>query len=162
MKKILFILMLLVSCIQAKAQFEQGSWFANASLTGLNLSHSSYEGTNFGISVSGGTFVGDCFALVVNFKGEFIEKGHDQTTYGAGIRYYFGDCGVYAGFGLAHKHLSNEEFRKNITCFTPEVGYAFMINDNFAVEPVVYYDLSLKHTSDYSKLGFKIGFGIYF
>ena len=54
------------------------------------------------------------------------------------------------------------DFRKHLVCLTPEVGYAFFLGRNLTVEPAVYYDLSLDETSQYSKLGFKIGFGLYF
>lgn len=42
-KKLLFVFILLISCINAHAQFEEGKWYLNTSLTGLNLSHSKYE-----------------------------------------------------------------------------------------------------------------------
>ena len=41
-------------------------------------------------------------------------------------------------------------------------GYAFFLGRNVTIEPSVYYDLSFSDTSEFSKLGFKIGFGVYF
>ena len=161
-KKLLFVFALLLGCVQANAQFEKGKWYLNASLTGLDLSHSKYEGTNFGLSVGGGTFVADNFAVLLNFKGKYVENGIDETTANAGVRYYFSSCGVYVGGGCGFKHLSDGEARKNLFCFTPEAGYAFFINRTVTIEPSVYYDISFKNTSNYSKLGFKIGFGFYF
>lgn len=76
--------------------------------------------------------------------------------------YYLSSCGVYGGLGMAYKHLSSGDYKKNLVCLTPEVGYAFFLGRNLTVEPAVYYDLSFNHTSEYSKLGFKIGFGLYF
>ena len=73
-----------------------------------------------------------------------MEHGTDETSIGAQGRYYLSSCGVYGGLGMA------------------EVGYAFFLGRNLTVEPAVYYDLSFNHTSEYSKLGFKIGFGLYF
>lgn len=162
-KKILIVCLLLVTaCVQAKAQFEKGTFFVNTSLTGLNLSHSKYEGTNFGLNVAGGAFVVDNLSVLVNFKGEYVENWMDETALGAGIRYYISSCGVYGGLGLAYKHLSNSVNRKNIVCMTPELGYAFFLNGTVTLEPAVYYDLSFMNCSQYSKLGFKIGFGFYF
>lgn len=161
-KKLVFVFALLLGCLQANAQFEKGKWYLNASLTGLDLSHSKYEGTNFGVSVGGGTFVADNLAVLLNFKGKYVENGTDETSAGAGVRYYFSKCGVYTGAGCAYKHLSDGTGRENLFCLTPELGYAFFINGTITVEPSVYYDISFKNCSDYSKLGFKIGFGFYF
>ena len=161
-KKIAVVCVLLMACVQVKAQFEEGTFFVNTSLTGLNLSHSKYEGTNFGLKVEGGAFVVDNLSVLVNFKGEYVEHGMDETTLGVGTRYYLSSCGVYGGPGFAYKHLSNSVNRKNIVCMTPELGYAFFLNGTVTIEPAVYYDLSFMNCSEYSKLGFKIGFGFYF
>lgn len=160
-----FLMALVLSVVTAgaaHAQFEKDVWYANASLTGLDLSHSKYEGNRLGLSLSGGVFFADNTAVLVHFRGEYLEHGTDETSIGAQLRYYFASCGVYGGLGMAYKHLSNGDYKKNLTCLTPEVGYAFFLGRNLTVEPAVYYDLSFKDTSDYSKLGFKIGFGLYF
>ncbi|MDE5677137.1 MAG: hypothetical protein K2G02_01380 [Phocaeicola sp.] len=163
MKKIWLSLMLLVVvALSAHAQFEKDVWYMNASLTGLNLSHSENEGTNFGFALTGGAFVADNVAVLVNLKGDYKEHGMDETCVGAQARYYFSSCGIYGGLGMAYKHLSCVGFKKNLVCLTPEVGYAFFLGRNVTIEPAVYYDWSLKDASDYSKLGFKIGFGVYF
>lgn len=163
MKKILVSLVLLVATtVGAHAQFEKDVWYMNASLTGLDLSHSKSEGTNFGFSLTGGAFVADNVAILLNFKGNYVEHGLDETSIGAQGRYYFSSCGVCGGVGMAYKHLSGEGFKKNLVCLTPEVGYAFFLGRNVTIEPAVYYDLSFNDTSEFSKLGFKIGFGVYF
>ena len=164
MKKLFACLLLvLATTVSANAQFEKNKWYVNASLTGLNLSHSKSEGTNFGFAMAGGAFVADNLAILLNFKGQYVEHGFDETSVGAQGRYYFASCGVYGGLGMTYKHLtSSGNFKKNLVCFTPEVGYAFFLGRNLTVEPAVYYDISLDETSEYSKLGFKIGFGLYF
>lgn len=162
-RKFLLAFILLISCFNvAHAQFEEGKWYLNTSLTGLDLSHSKYEGTNFGFQVATGTFVLDNLSILVNFKGEYVENGMDETSVGAGARYYLSSCGLYGGLGLAYKHLSNSVNRKDLVCLTPELGYVFFLNGTITVEPAVYYDLSFSNCSEYSKLGFKIGFGFYF
>ena len=164
MKKLFACLLLvLATTVSANAQFEKNKWYVNASLTGLNLSHSKSEGTNFGFAMAGGAFVADNLAILLNFKGQYVEHGFDETSVGAQGRYYFASCGVYGGLGMTYKHLtSSGNFKKNVVCFTPEVGYAFFLGRNLTIEPAVYYDISLDETSEYSKLGFKIGFGLYF
>lgn len=162
LKKIVSVVVLLIVCLQANAQFEKNKWYLNTSLTGLNLSHSKYEGTNFGLYVGGGAFVDNNVAILLNFRGNYLENGTDETSVGAGARYYFSSCGVFGGLGMAYKHLSNGDLRRNLVCITPEVGYAFFLNGTITVEPAVYYDVSLNHCSEYSKLGFKLGLGFYF
>lgn len=162
MKKFFASLVLLLVTLGAQAQFEKNVWYVNASLTGLDLSHSKSEGTNFGFALSGGAFIEDNVALLLNFKGQYVEHGTDETSLGAQARYYFSSCGVYGGLGLSYKHLENGNHQKDLVCLTPELGYAFFLNRHLTIEPAVYYDMSFKDSSDYSKLGFKIGFGFYF
>ena len=164
MKKLLVsLLLVLATTLSANAQFEKGVWYVNASLTGVDLSHSKSEGTNFGFALSGGVFAIDNVSVLLNFKGQYVEHGMDETSVGAQARYYFANCGVYGGLGMSYKHLAAAgNFKKNLVCFTPEVGYTYFLGRNLTVEPAVYYDLSFNDTSNYSKLGFKIGFGLYF
>ena len=42
-----------------------------------------------------------------------------------------------------------------------EMGYAFFLNKTVTIEPAIYYDQSFKRHSDYSKIGLRIGLGIY-
>lgn len=152
----------MVTALSANAQFEKNVWYINTSLTNLDVSHSKHEGSNFGFAVTTGKFLNDNIAWVFNYKGQYVEHGLDETTLGLQGRYYFASSGVYGGVGLAYKHLSGENFRKDLVCLTPELGYAFFLNKNVTIEPAVYYDFSLREPSLYNKLGFKIGFGFYF
>ena len=89
MKKILVSLMLLVmTALSAHAQFEKDVWYVNASLTGLDLSHSKNEGTNFGFALTGGAFVADNVAVLLNFKGNYVEHGMDETSIGTHSQIY--------------------------------------------------------------------------
>ena len=45
-------------------------------------------------------------AVLLNFKGNYVEHGMDETSIGAQGRYYFSSCGIYGGLGMAYKHLS--------------------------------------------------------
>ena len=42
-----------------------------------------------------------------------------------------------------------------------QVGYAFFLSKTVTVEPEVYYEQSFKNHSDYSKIGFRVGVGVY-
>ena len=42
-----------------------------------------------------------------------------------------------------------------------EVGYAFFLSRTVTVEPSVYYNQSFKKHSDYSRIGLKLGIGVY-
>lgn len=161
MKKLIFSLCLLCMAIAAQAQFEQGKWIVNPSVTGLTLSHSSLEDTRFGIGAQAGAFVVDNAALLVSLGGDWTES-IDSYYAGVGGRYYFQATGIYVGAGLKMKHWKPEH-AGSVTDFATfaEAGYAFFLTKTITLEPALYYDLSFKD-SDYSKFGLKVGFGIYF
>ena len=75
-----------------------------------------------------------------------------------GGRYYIIQNGLYLGAGvkLVHANTNYNDFMPGI-----EVGYAFFISHTATIEPAIYYDQSFKNHSDYSRIGFRIGFGIY-
>ena len=84
--------------------------------------------------------------------------GADMATLGLSGRYYIIQNGLYLGVGAKYVHADHGY---NDLMPGLEVGYAFFLNDVVTIEPAVYYDQSFKNHSDYSKIGFKIGFGIY-
>ena len=95
MKKLLMsLLLVLATTMSANAQFEKEVWYVNASLTGLDLSHSKIEGTNFGFALSGGVFAADNISVLLNFKGQYVEHGVDETSTGGRARDDFASCGV--------------------------------------------------------------------
>lgn len=161
MKKLVVSLCLLVASLAAQAQFEQGKWIVNPSLTGLNLSYSKAEKTQFGFQAQGGNFLVDNVALMVTAGAEWSDLV-DAYTLGVGGRYYLEDNGVYLGGGLKMKRFdwdlggSNTDYALNL-----EAGYVYFITKTITIEPAVYYDLSFKD-SDWSKFGLKVGFGLYF
>lgn len=164
MKKKIFLLMLtIMMVISAHAQFEKDTWYFNASVTGLNLSHSKNEGTRLGLEAMGGTFLSDDLALMVGVKGDYRKYGIDETGALARLRYYLEESGFYGALGVKLKYLSGD-IVKNKTLFfiAPEAGYTFFLGRNLTIEPALYYDLATTDFSDWSKFGFKIGFGFYF
>ncbi|MDR2816804.1 MAG: hypothetical protein LBB62_08920 [Proteiniphilum sp.] len=161
MRKLFFSLCLLCLSIAAKAQFEQGKWIVNPSITGLDFSYSSHEGVNFGVSGQVGAFLIDNTALLVAVGGDWSKPANSYNT-SVGGRYYFQTTGIYLGAGLKMKHWKTKSSGSvtNFGAFA-ETGYAFFITKTITLEPAIYYDLSFKD-STYSKFGLKVGFGLYF
>lgn len=159
MKKLIFSLCLLCLSVAVKAQFEQGKWIVNPSLSGLNLSRSKATGKNIGIDGQVGSFLADNTALIVGMGAKWTD--HLDTYYASvGTRYYLNNIGLYLGVGVKLNHLDYGSTNTNIGSYG-EVGFAFFISKTVTIEPAVYYDLSFKN-KDYSTLGFKLGFGLYF
>lgn len=161
MKKIIVATLLLVLSVAANAQFEQGKIILNTALSGASFSYSSGEKGNFGLDVSGGYFILNDIALTSTF-GMDLADTVDQYYFGLGGRYYFEKTGLFLGLGLkttsySYKNASDT----NDFALTPEAGYAFFISRDVTIEPSVCYNLSFKK-HDYSKLGLKIGFSLYF
>ena len=90
--------------------------------------------------------------------------GANEFTMGAGARYYLKDNGFFFGGGIRYGLNSaggNAETVHNV--YLPlEAGYCFYLNDRVSIEPAVYCDMCLNHFKDFTKIGFKIGFGYYF
>lgn len=161
MKKLVISLCLLCVTIAAQAQFEQGKWIINSSVTGLNLSHSKAEGTQFGVGGQIGAFLVDDVALMVSIDGEWTDF-YDAYRAGVGGRYYFQSSGIYIGAGLDMTRLKIDGAGSNTNFgISAETGYAFFITKTVTIEPAVYYNLSFDN-SNFSKYGLKIGFGVYF
>ncbi|MBR1469036.1 MAG: outer membrane beta-barrel protein [Prevotella sp.] len=159
MKKILAILAVAVMPLVAHAQFEQGKMYANASLTGLNLSYSGAEELSLGVQGQAGYFVADNILLygLAGWNHQGSPKS-DQIELGAGGRYYILQNGIFLGANVKYAHGAGGY---NDVMPGVEVGYAFFISRTVTIEPSVYYQQSFKKHSDYSKIGLRIGFGIY-
>lgn len=166
MKKLFVCLVLMLATTLAHAQFEQNKWYFNAAVTNLGLSYSGSEELRMGGQITSGTFLFDDIALLMNGEGVYHKQGEHSATFGVGARYYFSQNGIYVGTGIKFRHYEYKAEEENTTDFTDglwsfEAGYAFFLSRTVTIEPAVYYDLSFKD-SDYSKVGFKLGFGLYF
>lgn len=156
------MLLLVGTAVGAYAQFEKSKWFVNPSVTGLNLSYSAQEKAHFGLQVQGGAFLVDNLALLLDIGGEYGKHSTDITSIGVGGRYYFSKCGLFLGLKLQAKHYAFDNGSKDNDCgIGAEFGYAFFLSRTVTIEPAVYYEQSFTN-QDYSKVGFKIGFGFYF
>ncbi len=151
-------MLLAVIAVSANAQFEKNTKYLSASLSGLNLSYSSNEKVTLGVDLFSGYFVED--AWMIYAKAGYDHTRHtDNVSAGLGVRYYFKQNGVYMGTGVQYEHITKNV---NNIQLCPEVGYAFFLNKHVTVEPAVYYDMSLNDFADGSKVGFKVGVGVYF
>ena len=158
MKKVILCAMLMLASIGAKAQFEAGTKYLGISATGLGISYSSNEKFRIGLDATAGMFIADKVLVRANI-------GYNHTDYvddfsaGIGARYYFRENGIFLGAGGEFSHLTKNN---NDLMIPIEVGYAFYLNHYIAVEPAVYYKMSLDDFSDKSTVGLKIGFGFHF
>lgn len=158
MKKLLMTLLLCVTTLGAKAQFEKNTTYFSTSLTGLSMSYSNQEKFTLGVDVLGGFFVEQSWMLYGRF-GYGHTQVSDDVTLGAGMRYYIVQNGLYLGSTLQYQHLFKN---MNNIQICPEVGYTFFLNRFVTLEPSVYYNISLNNFSDGSKVGLRLGFGFFF
>lgn len=201
MKKYILMAVALLSTLAINAQFEQGTKYVNANVTGLGLSFSQGAKVNFGIGAEGGYYVRDNWMIKANLELDHKHKRNDFTL-GAGFRYHFSKNGIFVGAGLAYDYsyrgndaveittqipvetiVKNElgdvvntttnyidytitktapAEKFNSFCIPIEVGYTFYLNHHLAVEPSVYYKMSLNHFGDCSTVGLRLGLGYFF
>ncbi len=158
MKKILLCALLLLFGINAKAQFEAGTKYLGISSTGLGLSYSTSEKFRLNLEATAGYFVADKVLLKANV-GYDHTKNIDDFSAGLGGRYYFVENGIFMGAGAEYVHYTSNS---NDLMVPVEVGYAFYLNHYIAIEPSVYYKMSMDSFSKKSTVGLKVGFGFYF
>lgn len=151
-------LLLFAATLGAQAQFKQDTKYVGASLTGLGLSYSSAEKFRFGVDAEAGYFIADGLMLKANVGYEHT-RAIDDFHAGLGGRYYFLQNGIFIGAGAEYAHYtpSNNDVRIPV-----EIGYCYYLNHYIAIEPSVYYKMSLDNFSDKSTVGFKVGLGIFF
>ena len=165
MKKLMMAAIGLMMAIGANAQylnesnkvFSQGKCYLGASASGASLSYHKGSDCNLNLQAKAGYLLADDWMVVGQLGYEAQTDYDDVIQLGAGLRYYFESCGVYAG--ATAKYVKCGDFSD----FRPELslGYAYFLTGKLTVEPEVYYEHSTK-SSDYSGFGFRIGFGVYF
>ena len=160
MKRILFVTVLVaLFATKVSAQFESGKWYGNASLTNLGLSYSEKTDFALGLDLNVGHTVMDNWMVLVEAGTDYSNSEWNSLHLGAKIRHYFVENGLFMSAGVRWLH----EYKNiNDMQITPEVGYCHFLGKNVVVEPVIYYDMSVQNFSDYSKIGFKLGIGIFF
>lgn len=158
MKKILLLMCMVLGTLTANAQFAQGTKYVSASLSGLGLSYSSNQKFRLGVDATAGYFMADCLMLKGNVTYDHT-KEIDDISVGAGLRYYFDQCGVFMGAGADYVHYTPSD---NDVQIPVEIGYAFFVNRFITIEPSLYYKMSLDSFSQKSTVGVRIGLGFYF
>lgn len=167
MKKIMMTMVALVMAIGVNAQylndkssdkvFSQGKFYAGVSASGASLSYHKGSDWNLNLQAKAGYLIADDWMIVGQLG---YQKQTDVPSFvqlGAGLRYYFESCGIYAGATAKYENWDNySDFRPELN-----VGYAYFLTGKLTVEPEVFYEHSTKD-SDNSGFGFRIGFGVYF
>ena len=154
------LIVALLTAVAGHAQFEQGKWYVGAAATGLDISYSGAEEFNIGLDAQGGYLLADDWMLLARFGWQHsgLDGAADMVSLGIGGRSYIIQNGLYLGVNakLVHANHNYNDLMPGI-----EVGYAFFLNKHVTIEPAIYYDQSFKDHSDYSKIGFRLGLGVY-
>ena len=152
-----------LTTLTASAQFEAGKNYIGASVSGLGLSYNKESKVNFGIALTAGRLLADNWMLLANVEYDYRHwaKAH-ALEIGVGGRYYIIQNGLYLGLGAAYAFTKADEDKTHNCFITPEIGYAFFLNEHMTLEPAVYYRMSLNNFADASTVGLKVGFGYYF
>lgn len=164
------------------AQFERGTKYVGASVSGLSLSYSKASDFSFGLDATGGYYIADSWMLKGNL-GYNHKKSYDGFTLGAAARYNFLQNGIYLEAGLEYQFDDfgkktvtlptevdgaivevdvSKNDRKNNLRLPINIGYTFYLNQHIAIEPAIYTKLSLNDFNDGTEFGLKLGLGYYF
>ncbi|MBO4565334.1 MAG: outer membrane beta-barrel protein [Bacteroidaceae bacterium] len=159
MKKFVLLVLLTVATTSAFAQFEKGTKYVGASLTGLNMAINDRQHFSFGLDAKAGYFIKNYWMVEGTFGWHTSRTHLDRCQIGAKLRYAQVENGLYYACGLKYIH---ERKSFNDLQLTPELGYCYYLNHYISVEPAVYYDMSFTDFSKKSEVGLKVGIGIYF
>lgn len=156
MKKVIFVLLMTVSALGAHAQFNKGTHYANASLSGFGIG---FENGNFSFGLSGeyGYFIDDNW-MVGGLLGYNYSAGHHSFQLKPEFRYSLDSNGLNLGAGLQFEHVGTG---RNYIQLCPQVGYTFFLSDKISLEPAIYADFALNDFKNGTSAGLKIGIGLY-
>lgn len=161
MKKFFVLLIAVVISMGAKAQFEKGTTYAGASLTGLGIG---YEKGSFAFGLSGeaGYFIADGWMLSGALGYKYRSAGGGGSSHSlllkAAFRYSFVNNGLNLGCGLQFEHVGTHQ---NYIQLCPQFGYTFYLNNKVSLEPAIYADLCMNDFKNGTSVGLKIGIGLY-
>jgi hypothetical protein len=156
-RKLMLLLLVMTMTVVVHAQFEEGKMYVNTSLTNLDMSYNGINDLKLGVEAKGGYLYRDNLMLLASASFQHVKDTPNQFALGVEGRYYIIQNGLFLGAGAKYVHCSDY----NDLLPGVEVGYAFFLSRTVTLEPALYYDQSLKKHSDYSTIGFKIGFGFY-
>ncbi len=166
MKKIFIALLIATFTLSASAQFEKGTKYANAMLTGFGLDYCKSGGFHIGFGAGAGYFIADNWML----KGQIgwdHQDGRNLFNLGAGFRYYMKNNGLFFGtgfkYGLSGMKVDGQDAQVVHNVYLPlEAGYCFFLNDHVTIEPSAFVDMCFNHFKESTKLGLRVSFGYYF
>ena len=155
-----FFLFISLVTIFAQLPISKRNCFANARLTGLELTLGDMTSFNFG--AGGGYFLADKFALVGGFNIHTQSFGGNSfSNYGLnlGARYYFAEGAKGSFFADGLLGLQTVEDSAASYGITLDGGYAFFLKENIAIEPMASVFLPFAGGEE-SFVTFSIGAGI--
>jgi outer membrane autotransporter protein len=192
-KSIFFTFLVLFVCIEAGAQIEKGRVLAGGSI-GFSFQNykSVFDGTttdetkttSFSLSPRAGYFITDAIAVGAGLNLSLSSSKYDDDDKYNGssiffspfVRYYlpqrlFGQFEIGIGSSKdkwTYVNDDDEEYKYKSFFWSLGVGYAYFLNDNVSVEPMVSYNAATytdrDNTDDKDKYGnimLQIGFNIY-
>lgn len=166
MKKVVFLVLftvLSVGTICAQLPLSKGDFYVNANVSNLDLSFSDGT-TDFTVGAYGGYFLIDKLALVAGLNvgasshkvaGEKIKTNHFGID--VGVRYYFLEQSKGSFFVGDVLNIYKEKDVDATFGMTLSGGYAFFLNQNVSLEPML--SIWFPFSSDYD-ITFTIGGGI--
>ena len=164
MKKIILaITFILLGVSSSFAQFEQGKYYLGAGVNSAGFSYDSTNKLSFGAEANVGYMFEQDWLAIADFGLKTSDSTINELTLGAKCRYLIEQNGLFLQLGATLKHEKVKGLDSyNDILVTPEVGYCFFLSHYVAVEPSIYYDMSLSKFSDRSRVGLKIGLACYF
>ena len=156
-RKLTLMLLGLVMTVSANAQFENGKKYIGSSISGwiwvITVRKESFWITGKGRISFYGWLDGDSSDGIWQKKDVSAE-----LSLGVGARYYIVQNGLFLGASADYVHRGSDydDFMPSV-----QIGYAFFISHTVTIEPEIYYNHSFKSHSDYSSVGFRLGFGVY-
>ncbi len=157
MRRVLFLIITIITFGAANAQMEKGDVFfeantglgsASPSSTGFYFSSTSLDGggtvTKYNIGVEAGYFIIDQLAIKVGvgYGDNGAETSNTNLGFKIGAKYYLKDkfpiqLDLNGGY--------NKDVLKNPMFVGLQFGYAFFIGDHVSVEPALRYDYSVNN-----------------
>ena len=157
MKKFVVTLLLAVFTLGASAQFEKGTHYGEASLSGLGFGYEKNQ-FSFGFGAGYGYFVADNW-MVGGRLGYRHQGDANFAAIQALFRYSFKKNGLNLGGGLQYEHAGAG---RDYVQLCPQVGYTFYLNHYISLEPAIYCDLGLNEIKYGTNFGLKLGIGLYY
>ncbi|HOZ76910.1 MAG TPA: outer membrane beta-barrel protein [Ferruginibacter sp.] len=169
MKKLIFTLAIATASFAANAQTAQGNWLIGG---GAGFSSGKFSGgssvSTFFLAPNAGYFVADDIAVGAELSFASQTGGFSSFAAAPFVRYYFlplGDAAkllAHGSFGFGSTKDGEGEESVSATNWKLAAGPAFFLNQNVALETLVYYSSNkVKDVPSYNTFGLSVGFQIH-